>query len=188
MDQFLPNHFDKIEMDDAMLRYESFQFLMKETAHPVNWAYDVWDSLFRKLQHKNNHVRAIAAQLLSNLAKSDPKQRMLKYIDKLIVVTKDERFVTARHSLQSLWKVAVVNKALQEAVISRLTERYNDCTNEKNGTLTRYDIIQVFRKTYDIIRDEALKTQALKLIEGEADIRYRKKYAGLWKDIQTKKK
>jgi len=40
---------------------------------------------------------------MSSLAKSDPK-RMLKELDTLFAVTRDERFVTARHSLQSLWK------------------------------------------------------------------------------------
>jgi len=51
----------------------------------------------------DNHQRAIAAQVLSNLAKSDPKSRMLEDLDALFVVRKDERSVTAWHSPQSLW-------------------------------------------------------------------------------------
>jgi hypothetical protein len=62
----------------------------------------------------DNHQRAIAAQALSNPAKSDHKLRMLKDFDKLMAVTKDERFVTARHSLQSLWKVGTAGKELQK--------------------------------------------------------------------------
>jgi hypothetical protein len=43
--------------------------------------------------------RAIAAQVLCNLAKSDPKNRMAKDFQALLNVTKDERFVTARRVL-----------------------------------------------------------------------------------------
>ena len=77
---------------------------MEKTEKPATWAYDVWDGFLDGLKHKDNHVRAISSQILSNLAKSDPKEKMLKDFGKLLEVTKDERFVTARHCLQSLWK------------------------------------------------------------------------------------
>src|SRR5215204_4947326 len=66
----------------------------------VDWAYEAWDEIVANLSHKDNHNTAIAAQILSNLAKSDPENRILKDFDKLLTVTKDERFVTARHGLQ----------------------------------------------------------------------------------------
>jgi len=72
----------------------------------VDWAYEVWDDLIEMLSDKDNHVRAIGAQVLCNLARSDPKGRMLKDFEKLLVVTRDERFVTARHTFQAIWKVA----------------------------------------------------------------------------------
>ncbi|MHB1448555.1 MAG: hypothetical protein ACYCX1_05345 [Bellilinea sp.] len=46
---------------------------------------------------------------------------------------------------------------------------------------TRYDICQSLKNTYDVVRDEAVKETALRLIETETDLKYRKKYAGLWK-------
>src|SRR3569832_1730016 len=84
---------------------QAFQALLKATERPVDWAYEVWDDLLRTLEDGDNRQRSIAAQVLSNLAKSDPKQRMLKDLAALLRVTRDERFVTARHCLQSLWKV-----------------------------------------------------------------------------------
>ena len=56
----------------------AFQSLLKATDSPVGWAYEVWEDLLRTLVNGNNRHRSIAAQVLSNLAKSDPKQRMLK--------------------------------------------------------------------------------------------------------------
>src|SRR5690242_15391570 len=83
----------------------AFHGLLKASDSPVDWAYEIWDELLRMLVDGDNRQRAIAAQLLSNLAKSDPQQRMLRDLAALLKVTKDERFVTARHCLQSLWKV-----------------------------------------------------------------------------------
>ena len=54
----------------------------------------------------DNHNRAIAAQVLCNLAKSDPQYRMLKDFGALLAVIKDERFVTARHCMQAVKKYA----------------------------------------------------------------------------------
>jgi hypothetical protein len=52
-------------------------------------------------------------------------------------VTKDERFVTARHCLQSLWKVGVAGNKQRKIYMEGLERR----VTEKNGTLIRYDLI-----------------------------------------------
>jgi hypothetical protein len=72
----------------------------------VDWAYDVWDQLIKDLIHPNNHQRSRVAQFLCSLAKSDPEKRMLEDFPAVWAVTKDKKFVTARHSLQSIWKKA----------------------------------------------------------------------------------
>ena len=91
------------------------------------------------------------------------------------------RFVTARHCLQSLWKVGVVGNKQQKVYMDGLERRFKECTTEKNGTLIRYDIIQSLRNVYDAIKDEKVKEKALELLETVEDLKYRKKYATLWK-------
>jgi hypothetical protein len=56
-----------------------------------------------------------------------------------------------------------------------------DSITEKNGTLIRYDISQSLHRLYDAVKDETVRAKALALIETEADRKYRKKYAGLWR-------
>jgi hypothetical protein len=107
---------------------------------------------------------------------------MLKDFNALIAVTRDERFVTARHSLQAIWKVGAAGKKQEKIVVDRLAGRFTECVVEKNCTLIRYDIIQGLRKLYDEAKDEKVRAKALELIESEQDLKYRKKYAGLWKD------
>jgi hypothetical protein len=154
---------------------------MKATAEPVDWAYDIWDAIRDTLTDKDNRRRAIAAQVLCSLAKSDPEHRMRESLPALLAVTKDERFVTARHCLQSLWKVGVIGAELRKQLVDGLFIRFNECSTEKNCTLIRYDILEVLAKIYAVTGDEEVRTQALRWIAAETDLKYRKKYTGLWK-------
>src|SRR5215212_5606212 len=147
MDQTTREHLNNLHSNDADSRYASFQYIINLTNQPVDWAHEVWDDLLNLLRTGDNHQRTIAIQVLSNLAESDTEKRLLKDLDQLLVVTKDEKFVTARHSLQSLWKVAVVSDDLKKKVVDNL------------------------------------KVTALALIQKEDNVKYRKKYTGLWKDL-----
>ena len=181
MDKTVRTQIDNIRSEKGDVQNKAFMYIINLTEKPVDWAYEVWDEMIEGLTHKDNHVRAISAQVLSNLAKSDPKNKLLKDFDKLLAVTKDERFVTARHCLQSLWKVGVAGKKQQKVYMESLERRFKECITEKNCTLIRYDILQSFRNVYDTVKDEKIREKALELIETEEDLKYRKKYTTLWR-------
>jgi len=181
MNKLIQASLANLRSTDKALQNTAFHDVLAATDKPVDWAYDVWDEMVLGLSDKDNHVRAISAQVLCNLAKSDPKSRMLKDFDALLAVTKDERFVTARHCMQALWKVGVAGKKQQKRLVDGLAGRFKECSAEKNCTLIRYDIIQSLRNVYDEVRDEAVKEKALTLIDTEDDLKYRKKYAGVWR-------
>lgn len=84
---------------------------------------------------------------------------MLRDFPKLWEVTKDEKFVTARHSLQSIWKVGLAGTAQKEMVMEYMVDRFQYCTDEKNYTLIRSDIIQNMRNLYDHLGDENIKNK-----------------------------
>lgn len=181
MDKIIRTHLDNIRSTDGQLQNKSYMALMEKTEKPVNWAYEAWDELIEGLTHKDNHVRSISSQLLANLARSDPKGRMVKDFDKLLTVTKDEKFVTARHCLQSIWKVGLGGKNQQIIVIRGLEKRYQECVKEKNGTLIRYDIMVGLKNLYEATTSGEIKKKALELIELEKDPKYKKKYVSVWK-------
>jgi hypothetical protein len=181
MDEITRTNLDNLHSSDRDLQNTAFFSVLEMTNQPVDWAYEVWEELVQALNHKDNHQRAIAAQVLCNLAKSDPENKMLQDFDMLLAVTKDERFVTARHCLQSLWKVGVAGKVQQHMVVDSLASRFNECIAEKNSTLIRSDIIQALRNVYDAVQDEEIREKALELIETEEDSKYRKKYERVWK-------
>lgn len=181
MNKTLRAYLDNIRSEDGQKQNKAYHFLMGKTEKPVGWAYAAWDELLAGLTHKDNHVRAISAQVLANLAKSDPQRRMLKDFEALLTVTKDERFVTARHCLQCLWKVGLAGRNQQDLVLAGLSRRFKECAAEKNGALIRYDIVQGLRNLYDATTREQIKATALALIETETDVKYRKKYSSVWR-------
>lgn len=181
MDKMIRTHLDNIRSADAQLQNKAYMALMEETEKPVDWAYEAWDELIEGLTHKDNHVRAICGQLLGNLGKSDPKGRMQKDFDKLLAVTKDERFVTARHTMQNIWKVGLGGKNAQILVVKGLEKRYKECVVEKNGALIRYDILVSMRNLYNATTSSEIMEKALELIELEKDPKNKKKYASVWK-------
>ena len=181
-DKKIRTQLDNIFSDDGQVQFKAYDYLMKETEKPVNLAYEAWDQLIAGLTHNDNHVRAICGQLLGNLGRSDPKGRMFKDFDKLLAVTKDERFVTARHTMQNIWKVGLGGKNAQQLVVKGLEKRFKECIREKNCTLIRYDINVALRNLYDATTSSEIREKALELIELEKDPKYKKKYATVWKN------
>ena len=179
MNAITRGHFQNIHSADRQVQGASYAYLLEATRKPVDWAYEVWDELLAGLKAKDNRLRSIAAQLLCNLAKSDPRERILKDFGKLLAGTKDPQFVTARHTLQALWHVGLVGKKQQAKVVTGLSARFRECAEEKNGTLIRYDIVQGLRRIHDATKDEGIRKRALALIATEEDPKYRRKYTTL---------
>ena len=176
----VPSNFADLWCEDRARQGAAFQQTLDQTSQPVDWAYEVWDELLAQLTDKNNRNRSIAAQVLCNLAKSDPSNRMLRDFPALFDVVTDERFVTARHALQALWKVGCVSKKHRNLLVAALEKRFSDWVTHKKRTLIRYDIIECLRKLFDAVQDESIRTRATALIELESDPKYKKKYSTLW--------
>ncbi|WP_349775439.1 hypothetical protein [Mesobacillus maritimus] len=103
------------------------------------------NQLVTELTDKDAHKRSRAAQFLSQLAISDPEKRILRDYPSIWEVTKDKKFVTARHSLQSIWRIALAGDEQKDLVLKSITERFHTCVGEKNYTLIRFDIIHGLR-------------------------------------------
>lgn len=176
----VPSSFTDLWCDERERQGKAFEQVLSLTEQQVAWAYDVWDEVLRQLNDKHNRNRSIAAQILCSLAKSDPQSRILKDFPVLFDVVADERFVTARHALQSMWKVGCVGRKQQELVVAALEARFSDCKTHKNCTLIRYDIIECLRKLYDATRSDDIQRRSGALIQLESDPKYKKKYSTLW--------
>lgn len=181
MDSAIQKQFTNLEAKDKQVQYEAYKNILEATDREVDWAYEVWDQLKENLSQSDPHQRSRAAQFLANLAISDPENRMLRDFPTLWEVTKDEKFVTARHSLQSIWKVGRAGPEQKKLVTSHLIDRFHNCEVEKNHTLIRSDILQDLRNLYDELKEDEIKQAAMDLIETVEDRKYQKKYIAIWK-------
>ena len=181
MERQIQSLFDDLEDENKDKQYSAFMSITEKLKMEVEWAYEVWDMLLAWLKDKDNHRRARAAQFLAGLAISDPEGRILRDFPLIWQVTKDEKFVTARHCLQSIWRIGLAGQEQKELVMGHLVSRFHTCTDEKHPTLIRYDIQQGFRQLYDETNDGTIKTTAVELIELEEDAKYMKKYKSVWK-------
>lgn len=181
MNTTMQEYFNRLDSGDKNAQYEAYLYIMEAIDDHVDWAYEVWDQLKEDLTHTDNHKRSRAAQFLAGLAKSDPEKRMLHDVKAIWEVTHDPMFVTARHSLQSIWKVGLAGEEQLRWVLHAFIDRYKSCTSEKNASLIRSDILQGLKHLYDATNDEEIRIQAEALIEGEEDLRVRKKLNSIWK-------
>ncbi len=181
MDSVTRSYFENLEAKDKDVQFEAFNTISAVIKEEVDWAYEVWDQLKEWLTDPDNHRRSRAAQFLAGLAKSDPEKRILSDFSAVWEVTKDPKFVTARHSLQSIWKVGLAGQEQKEMVIHHIVDRFQNGAHEKHYTLIRFDMIQGLKKLYDELKEEEIKQLALDLIGTEEDIKYRKKYMTVWK-------
>ncbi|KOP81029.1 hypothetical protein AMS59_00870 [Lysinibacillus sp. FJAT-14745] len=169
--------FSNLTERDLDIQYKSYEELMKIMQEPVDWTYSVWEQLVQALTYKNEHVRASAAQFLCALAaKSDPEERVLEDFLKIWAVTYDEKTVTARHTLQAIWRIGLAGQVQRDLVVSYLAKRFQICLDEKHPTLIRYDIIVSFKKLFDATNDPKLLKIAERLIEEEQDVKCKRKY------------
>lgn len=177
----IPAWYADLWVADRDRRGAAYDALLAATGQPVPWAGAVWSDVVGHLNDPDNHCRSIAAQLLCNLAAHDPDGRVLGDLDALMAVTKDPRFVTARHSLRSLWRIGLAGEPQRRAVLAAIGRRFADSYPEKNGTLVRSDLAETLRLLYDAVGDETVRTTALALIDTEPDEKYRRKYARFWR-------
>jgi hypothetical protein len=157
MEEITRRNLENLWSEDRQLQNGAFTTILEATDKPVDWAYEAWDALVGGLSHKDNHVRAISAQVLCNLARSDPEKRMLKDFPSLLAVTKDERFVTARHTLLAIWKIGAAGKEQQTMLVEG---RFKECITEKmHPDPLRYH--PGFQNLYDVVKDDAVRAKAL---------------------------
>lgn len=180
MNRNIKDHIDDLESTDDKTRLHALESLLKITESKVDWAYEVWDHLLEKLNHENSYQRSIAIMLLCNLAKSDHENRLEHSLGRLLVHTKDEKFITSRQCIQNIWKTAT-NKSNGEKILKHLEKRFVECANEKHTNLLRQDIIQSILLLRKAEKDDTLLLKAQGLIAKETDGKYRKQYEALLK-------
>lgn len=181
MNKRIEKHMANLASLDDKVRLDALQTMLKMTESRVDWIYEVWDHLVEKLEEENSYQRSIGIMMLCNLAKSDTEDRLKFILDRLLLHTKDEKFITSRQCIQNIWKAAATTKSNREKVVRHLERRFVECADEKHSNLLRQDMIQSMVLLSKHEKDAGLLLKAQALIAKEADVKNRKKYETLLK-------
>ena len=176
MNRDIKRHIEDLGSANDKIRLDALQALLKKTETRVDWIYEVWDHLLEKLEDENSYQRSIGIMMLCSLAKSDTEDRLRTVLDRLLIHTKDEKFITSRQCIQNIWKAAATNKTNREKVLRHLEKRFVECSDEKHYNLLRQDIIQSIVSLDKFEGDNRLLARVRTLIAREPDVKNRKKY------------
>jgi hypothetical protein len=181
----VPAGYSDIWSIDRQAQNAAYVALLAATATRVDWAYDIWSDVVGHLSSADNHDRSIAAQVLCRLAKSDPGERLRGDLPALLAVTRDERFVTARHALQALWEVGVAGAWQRGAAVEAFRDLFRECEGQKACRIVRADIVVGLKRLFEATADEAVRDVAEALMASEADEKHRRKYLAAWRQPRT---
>ena len=167
---------EMLSLKDDTARYSAFQELLTITDSPVPWFDQYRSLLMEKLSDENSYQRSIGLMLLCNLAKNDTHHEYRQILDLLMPLINDEKFITERQYLQSIWKVAIVNEEYSKRIVPQLEKEFYDCLSKKHSNLLRQDIIESMIKILEKMPTQEIKDTIGKMIEDEQDEKSKKKY------------
>ncbi len=180
MEQRIEALFEARFSSDRGASYQALVELFAITEQPVNWAYDVWDRMLAELSHRDGARRSFAAQLLARLAISDPESRMIRDFQSVAAIMRDPKTVTARHALQSLWRIGLAGSDRAALVVDALAQRYEECIEAKNAGLVRTDVITALGHLAKSLDSSGIEGRVMALIDSETDPKERRKQWAAW--------
>ena len=104
------------EKDDK-LRYNAF-LLLQAHSKGANTVYQYWSTLEKKLDSDNSYQRSLGIMLLAENVRWDTESKFARVISKYFTCCTDEKFITARQTIQAL------------AEVTRATDKYNKAIAE----------------------------------------------------------
>lgn len=176
MDPEIRMWLDNLGSVDDRVRLEALESVLRLTQDRVAWADEVWDEMTVRLEHPNSFQRSIGIMVLCGLAKSAPEARVCETLPLILEHTRDEKFITSRQCLQSVWKLAAAHGSLTKSVLGHLEIRFRKCVDEPHANLLRRDIIASMKALYDEGHDPAIWHGAAALVCEEPSTKDRKQY------------
>lgn len=174
---------ERLSVKDNKVRKEALDKVIELTEEEVNWIYEYWDILVKKLDSENSYQRTIGMFVLSNLAKSDSENRFEGILDKYLMMAEDEKFITSRQTLQTVWKVAVTKENCRARIIEYLTSTFTDNKHlVTHANLIRKDVVESLCRIYETDTDLV----DLNYLEMQIEENCEKKEQKILKDIMKK--
>jgi hypothetical protein len=142
------------------------------------------DIFIKKLQSDNSYQRSIGLMLIASNAKWDKENKIDSIFNLYLSLTMDEKPITARQCLQSIYKILPFKENLWKVIVEKLINidilKFKD-TMRKSITLDIISVLNYIKneeynseinKYYnDILESDIFDSNTLKILKKEMDIR-----------------
>jgi len=108
-----------LESKDDQLRYRAFLLLQTRSSFD-NACYKYFDVFASKLDNDNSYQRSIGLMMLAVNTKWDTENKFDKIVDKYLEHTNDEKFITARQTIQALKDIIPYKSNLIDTIKHKL--------------------------------------------------------------------
>ena len=109
------------EKDDK-LRYNAF-LLLQAHSRLFSEVHEYWDELEKKLDSENSYQRSLGTMLIAENMRWDKEDKFGRTISKYLNCCTDEKFITARQTIQGL------------EIILKATDKFNDTIKQRLSNL-----------------------------------------------------
>lgn len=131
------------EKDDK-LRYTAF-LLLQSNSRIFPFVYDHWGKLENKLDSDNSYQRSLGIMLIAENVRWDKEDKFSKTIGKYLRCCTDEKFITARQTVQGLETVLKATDKFNDEIRNYLTNLQLSQYKENQQKLLNKDISNVLK-------------------------------------------
>jgi hypothetical protein len=136
---------DELSEKDDKLRYNAFLLLQAHsTLAPLVYAY--WDVLAQKLESDNSYQRSLGVMLLAENIRWDREGKFGASLSEFLACCSDEKFITARQTLQALTKIVGTTKAYNKTIANHISSLDISKYKENQQSLLKKDIAALQKK------------------------------------------
>jgi hypothetical protein len=130
---------DTLSETDDKIRYTAF-LLLQAYSPLAPTVYGHWDVLVQKLDSENSYQRSLGVMLLSENVRWDTQGKFGQVLAKFLACCTDEKFITARQTLQALVKVVDATKVYNQTIANHISSLDVSKYKENQQFLLKKDI------------------------------------------------
>ncbi len=132
------------EKDDT-IRYNAF-LILQANSRKFPYVYDFWSVLEEKLESDNSYQRSLGVMLLAENVRWDKDDKFAKTISKYLRCCSDEKFITARQTIQGLETILNATDKYDAQVKQHLSQLSISQYKDNQQRLLTKDIAEILKK------------------------------------------
>ncbi len=136
------------------IRYAALLLLESRSLRYAD-VYDYWDVFVKKLSDENSYQRSIGVMMIASNVKWDKINKFDRIAEKYLQLCEDEKFITARQTIQSIEKWLEIKPSIHPFVVRALLNIDISKQKDTQKKLLFMDILRVLAKIHD---DKILET------------------------------